>query len=288
MSARLRVLPPACSVLVVVLPFPQQILLAPPLVLPPACSVLVLALPFRQQIMSAPPLELHPAYLVSVLALQFHQQMLSMPAARSVLIHLLLVPVLPHHKLPVLLEFSVPIGRPQSLQALVPHLVLLPLLCLDLEHLRLLLLLQPPQLQSLDQHSVPLVGPAFPFVSTSLTNSSPQPIFGNSNFPFTAIPGNNNQMDMEDSMTEDSVHASSPAVAFSQPSVSPSPGGFGFGSTPYQFQFGSQQNTAAQNPSPFAASGSFGGGGSFSLGSNDPEKSGRKIVKVNRNKNRRK
>ncbi|KAM3236248.1 hypothetical protein P3L10_016285 [Capsicum annuum] len=95
-------------------------------------------------------------------------------------------------------------------------------------------------------------------------------------------------MDMEDSMTEDSVHASSPAVAFSQPSVLPSPGGFGFGSTPYQFQFGSQQNTVAQNPSPFAASGSFGGGGSFSLGSNDPEKSGRKIVKVNRNKNRRK
>ncbi|PHT82293.1 hypothetical protein T459_15308 [Capsicum annuum] len=114
------------------------------------------------------------------------------------------------------------------------------------------------------------------------------PIFGNSNSPFTAIPGNNNQMDMEDSMTEDSVHASSPAVAFSQPSVLPSPGGFGFGSTPYQFQFGSQQNTVAQNPSPFAASGSFGGGGSFSLGSNDPEKSGRKIVKVNRNKNRRK
>ncbi|PHT48926.1 26S proteasome non-ATPase regulatory subunit 1 -like protein A [Capsicum baccatum] len=112
-------------------------------------------------------------------------------------------------------------------------------------------------------------GPAFPFGSTSLTNSSPQPIFGNSNSPFTASPGNNNQMSMEDSMDVDT-----PAFAFSQPSVSPSPGGFGFGSTPNQFQFGSQLNqTVAQNPSPFAASGSFGGGGSFSLGSNDPDKS---------------
>ncbi|KAG5607776.1 hypothetical protein H5410_029268 [Solanum commersonii] len=135
-------------------------------------------------------------------------------------------------------------------------------------------------------------GPAFPFGSTSLTNLSAQPIFGNSTSPFTASPGNNNQMSMEDSMAEDTMHASSPAVAFGQPSVSPSPGGFMFGSTPNPFQFGGQQNqaaaAAAQNPSPFAASGSLGAGGSFSLGSNGPDKSGRKIVKVNRNKNRRK
>ncbi|KAM3268484.1 hypothetical protein P3S67_031425 [Capsicum chacoense] len=117
-------------------------------------------------------------------------------------------------------------------------------------------------------------GPAFPFGSTSLTNSSPQPIFGNSNSPFTASPGNKNQMNMEDSMDVDTMNASSPAFTFCQPSVSPSPGGFGFGSTPNQFQFGSQLNqTVAQNPSPFAASGSFGGGGSFSLGINDPDKS---------------
>ncbi|KAK6790337.1 hypothetical protein RDI58_014137 [Solanum bulbocastanum] len=136
-------------------------------------------------------------------------------------------------------------------------------------------------------------GPAFPFGSTSLTNPSTQPIFGNSASPFTASPGNNNQMSMEDSMAEDTMHASSPAVAFGQPSVLPSPGGFMFGSTPNPFQFGGQQNQAAaaaatQNPSPFAASGSLGAGGSFSLGSNGPDKSGRKIVKVNRNKNRRK
>ncbi|XP_055811374.1 nuclear pore complex protein NUP1-like isoform X2 [Solanum dulcamara] len=133
-------------------------------------------------------------------------------------------------------------------------------------------------------------GPAFPFGSTSLTNSSALPMFGNST-PFTASPGNNNQMNMEDSMAEDTMHSSSPAVAFGQPSVLPSPGGFVFGSTPNPFPFGGQQNqpaAAAQNPSPFTASGSLGAGGSFSLGSNGPEKSGRKTVKVNRNKNRRK
>ncbi|XP_059317599.1 nuclear pore complex protein NUP1-like isoform X2 [Lycium ferocissimum] len=132
-------------------------------------------------------------------------------------------------------------------------------------------------------------GPAFSFGST-LTNSSSQPIFGNSTSPFTAPPGNNNQMNtMEDSMAEDTMHASSPAVSFGQPSVSPSPGDFVFGSTPSPFQFGGQQSQpAAQNPSPFAASGSLGAGGSFSLGSSGPDKSGRKIVKVSRNKNRRK
>ncbi|KAK4353656.1 hypothetical protein RND71_025850 [Anisodus tanguticus] len=131
-------------------------------------------------------------------------------------------------------------------------------------------------------------GPAFSFGST-LTGSSSQPVFGNSS-PFIASPGNNNQMNsMEDSMAEDNMQATSPAVAFGQSSVSPSPGGFVFGSTPSPFQFGGQQRQpAAQNPSPFAASCSLGAGGSFSLGSNGPDKSGRKIIKVNRNKNRRK
>ncbi|KAJ8540321.1 hypothetical protein K7X08_030240 [Anisodus acutangulus] len=127
-------------------------------------------------------------------------------------------------------------------------------------------------------------GPAFSFGST-LTSSSSQPVFGNSS-PFIASPGNNNQMNsMEDSMAEDNMQATSPAVAFGQSSVSPSPGGFVFGSTPSPFQFGGQQRQpAAQNSSPFAASCSLGAGGSFSLGSNGPDKSGRKIIKVNRNK----
>ncbi|XP_031108057.1 nuclear pore complex protein NUP1 isoform X2 [Ipomoea triloba] len=134
--------------------------------------------------------------------------------------------------------------------------------------------------------------PVFGFGTMSSTSS--QPIFGNTTPSFTASPGNNEQMTMEDSMAEDPVQqSSSPAVSvFGQPSNSPAPNSsFVFGS-PNPFQFSGQQNQAApQNPSPFQASGSLefnGGGGSFSLGSNGPDKSGRKIVKVNRNKNRRK
>ncbi|XP_060212569.1 nuclear pore complex protein NUP1-like isoform X1 [Lycium barbarum] len=118
-------------------------------------------------------------------------------------------------------------------------------------------------------------GPAISFGS-NLTNSSSQAIFGYSTTPFTALPGNNNQMkSKEGSMAKDAMHASSPAISFDQPSVSPSPVGFMFGSTPSPFQFGGQQSQpAAQNPSPFAASGSLGAGGSFSFGSSGPDKSG--------------
>ncbi|XP_010312503.2 nuclear pore complex protein NUP1 isoform X1 [Solanum lycopersicum] len=147
-------------------------------------------------------------------------------------------------------------------------------------------------------------GSPFSFGAVSSTNSPSQPMFGNS--AFAASPGNNDNM--EDSMAEDLVQAPAPAVSFGQSSVSPSPGGFAFGSAPNPFQFGGQQSHAApQNPSPFAASSNlvqvapqnsslfaasnsqeFGGGGSFSLGSSGPDKSGRKIVKVNRSKHRRK
>ncbi|OIT37994.1 PREDICTED: nuclear pore complex protein NUP1 isoform X2 [Nicotiana attenuata] len=150
-------------------------------------------------------------------------------------------------------------------------------------------------------------GSAFLFGSASSTNSSSQPMFGNSASAFAASPGNNDNM--EDSMAEDLMQAPAPAVSFGQPSVSPSPGGFVFGSTPSTFQFGGgqQSQTAPQNSFPFAASSSlvqaasqnsspfvasssqeFGGGGSFSLGSSGPDKSGRKFVKINKNKHRRK
>nr|BAO49706.1 nuclear pore complex protein Nup136b [Nicotiana benthamiana] len=149
-------------------------------------------------------------------------------------------------------------------------------------------------------------GSAFLFGSASSANSSSQPMFGNSASAFAASPGNNDNM--EDSMAEDLMQAPAPAVSFGQPSGSPSPGGFAFGSTPNPFQFGGQQSqtapqnsfpfaassslvqAAAQNSSPFAASSSqeFGGGGSFSLGSSGPDKSGRKFVKINKNKHRRK
>ncbi|KAL0303642.1 UNVERIFIED_CONTAM: Nuclear pore complex protein [Sesamum radiatum] len=146
--------------------------------------------------------------------------------------------------------------------------------------------------------------PGFPFASASTSASalpSPslsinQPVFGNPPISgFGASPGNNDQMNAEDSMAEDPVQSSAPSIpVFGQPSVSPPPG-FTFGSTVASqanpFMFGSQQNQVApQNPTPFQASGSleFNAGGSFSLGSGGGDKSGRKIVKINRNKNRKK
>ncbi|KAG8380702.1 hypothetical protein BUALT_Bualt06G0043400 [Buddleja alternifolia] len=140
---------------------------------------------------------------------------------------------------------------------------------------------------------------ASPFSFTAAPASVPniQPVFGNaqsvfgnpSMTGFGASPGKNDQMNAEDSMAEDTVQSSSVA-AFGQPSSSM---GFAFGSTapsqpsnPFMFG-GSQQN---QNQPPFQASGSleFSAGGSFSLGSGGGDKSGRKMIKVNRNKNRRK
>ncbi|KAL0358600.1 UNVERIFIED_CONTAM: Nuclear pore complex protein [Sesamum angustifolium] len=133
-------------------------------------------------------------------------------------------------------------------------------------------------------------------VSSSVLPSVPQPIFGNPSAGFAASPGNNDQMNAEDSMAEDPVQSSAPSIpVFGEPAVSPSPPGFMFGSAvPPQanpFQFGSQQNQVApQNPSPFQASSSleFNAGGSFSLGSGGGDKSGRKFVKISRNKNRKK
>ncbi|XP_020551179.1 nuclear pore complex protein NUP1 [Sesamum indicum] len=139
--------------------------------------------------------------------------------------------------------------------------------------------------------SGPSASPIFSFTtaaaSSSLLPSVPQPIF--------APPGNNDQMNAEDSMAEDPVQSSAPSIpVFGQPAVSPSPPGFMFGSAvPPQanpFQFGQQNQVAPQNPSPFQASSSleFNAGGSFSLGSGGGDKSGRKFVKISRNKNRKK
>uniref|UniRef100_A0A5B6ZE27 Putative nuclear pore complex protein NUP1 n=1 Tax=Davidia involucrata TaxID=16924 RepID=A0A5B6ZE27_DAVIN len=136
---------------------------------------------------------------------------------------------------------------------------------------------------------------ANPSSLTSLSQtqgSQTQPVFGNSLSAFTTS-GNSDQMNMEDSMAEDTVPASTPAVpVFGQPPISP-PSGFMYGSPApsavLPFQFGGQQNQAtSQNPSPFPASGSldFGAGGSsFSLGTGD--KSNRKMVRV-KHKNRKK
>ncbi|KAL1542272.1 nuclear pore complex protein NUP1-like [Salvia divinorum] len=133
-------------------------------------------------------------------------------------------------------------------------------------------------------------------VFSSPAPSLGQPVFGNPAPSFGApSPGNNFQMNGEDSMAEDPVQSTAPSLlAFGQ--ASPAPSGFMFGSTPPSqpnnpFAFGGQQNQAPPpNPSMFQASSSldFNAGGSFSLGSGGVDKSGRKFVKANRNKNRKK
>ncbi|KAE9619226.1 hypothetical protein Lalb_Chr02g0150891 [Lupinus albus] len=132
--------------------------------------------------------------------------------------------------------------------------------------------------------------PQFSFTSAAATAST-QPTFGNPNsvFTFGSAPVNNDQMTMEDSMAEDTVQATPPAI----PAFGQQPTLFG-ASTPSgasPFQFGSQQNTTPSNPSPFQASGSVefsgGGGGSFSLGTGGGDKSGRRIVKVKNRQRKR-
>ncbi|XVE68569.1 hypothetical protein DITRI_Ditri09bG0078700 [Diplodiscus trichospermus] len=120
----------------------------------------------------------------------------------------------------------------------------------------------------------------FSFTSAAATTS--EPVFG-------STPSSNNDQ-MEDSMAEDTVQASPPTVpTFGQLPITPSSSGFIFGASnpsgASSFQFGSQPSIGTpQNPSPFQASGSleFGAGGSFSLGTGGGDKSGRKIVKVRR------
>ena len=125
-------------------------------------------------------------------------------------------------------------------------------------------------------------GPAYSFTSG---NAAPlQPVFGNNStgsIAFnSAASGNNDQMNMEDSMAEDTVQASMPAVpAFNTHPVAPPQSNFVFGSTPNPFSFVGQQNSGTV-PNPFQTTNSL--GGSFSVGAGGGDKSGRKIVKVSR------
>ncbi|ESW17368.1 hypothetical protein PHAVU_007G233800 [Phaseolus vulgaris] len=129
--------------------------------------------------------------------------------------------------------------------------------------------------------------PQFSFTSATATTNT-QPAFGSSSpvFSFGSAPVNNDQMNMEDSMAEDTVQATPPATPLFGQQPAPLQSNFAFGApTPTgatPFQFGGQQSIAPQNPSPFQASGSleFNAGGSFSLGTGGGDKSGRKFVKV--------
>nr|XP_009393015.1 PREDICTED: nuclear pore complex protein NUP1-like [Musa acuminata subsp. malaccensis] len=135
--------------------------------------------------------------------------------------------------------------------------------------------------------------------STTSLISLVQPVFGAPNQTSglnSGSPGND-QMNVEDSMADDSVQSSVlPAVKFGQPTNTPASPNFVFGSpaTPggtTTFQFGSQQNNfMPQSPSPFQPAGNleFAAGGSFSLGSSGGgDTSGRRTVKVRRDKHRK-
>ncbi|CAH1430856.1 unnamed protein product [Lactuca virosa] len=112
--------------------------------------------------------------------------------------------------------------------------------------------------------------------------------------------GNPTPMSMEDSMAEDSMQTPSPSPVSVSPfgqaaPVAASPG-FMFGSAtpaPPQaaapFQFGGQPNQVPpQNPFQSSSVEFNAGGGSFSLGSGGGDKSGRRMVRVTKSKNRRK
>ncbi|URD87960.1 WD domain, G-beta repeat [Musa troglodytarum] len=140
--------------------------------------------------------------------------------------------------------------------------------------------------------------PAFSFTSIGSTNSSTssaQPVFGVPNQIASLNSPGNDQMNVEDSMADDPAQSISPAATFGQPNLLASPN-FMFGAPAAPgglstFQFGSQQNSfVPQSQSPFQQSvnADFAGGGSFSLGSSGGEKSGRRIVRVRRDKHRKK
>ncbi|GER28882.1 nucleoporin-related [Striga asiatica] len=163
-----------------------------------------------------------------------------------------------------------------------------------------------------------------PSFSSAPSNSNPfaaslqvpkqSSIFGSSNtltsgFSFEALPsssssapstnvfnsfGRVDQMSVENRMAEDNPMQQQ-QLPFGQPGVAPA---FAFGQSgqPSPFLFGGQQKNQIgvavppQNPNPFQASASleFNVGGNFSLGSGGGDKSGRKIVKISRSKNRKK
>ncbi|PKA50895.1 hypothetical protein AXF42_Ash007550 [Apostasia shenzhenica] len=142
-------------------------------------------------------------------------------------------------------------------------------------------------------------GSVFSFTSPVATTATAAPAFGMSNTAggFSAISQNNDQMNVEDTMADDTNQAPAPVFpSFGQPTMAPGSPNFVFGSAvqsgvPPVFQFGSQQNPSVMQNQNLFQSGSnldFAPGGSFSLGSGGGDKSGRKIVRVRRDKPRRK
>jgi len=138
-----------------------------------------------------------------------------------------------------------------------------------------------------------------------MNSSTPQPAFGatNANTGFVMGSPGNDQMNMEDSMADDTNQAAPPQVSApvfgsslfgQQPASSPAAPVFGAPAAQQPaggvFQFGGQQGSVQQNPSSFAPAGGsleF-QGGNFSLGSTGGgDKSGRRIIKPKRTQRKR-
>uniref|UniRef100_A0A0E0D7Y4 Nuclear pore complex protein NUP1 n=1 Tax=Oryza meridionalis TaxID=40149 RepID=A0A0E0D7Y4_9ORYZ len=144
--------------------------------------------------------------------------------------------------------------------------------------------------------------PVFSFTSASMNSSTPQPAFGmtNANTAFGMGSPGNDQMNVEDSMADDTNQAApAPAPApifgsspFGQPASSPAAPVFGAPAVPSAgvFQFGGQQGSMQQNAAFPPAGGSLEfQGGNFSLGSGGGggDKSSRRVIKVKRNPKKR-
>uniref|UniRef100_A0A0E0KJX8 Nuclear pore complex protein NUP1 n=1 Tax=Oryza punctata TaxID=4537 RepID=A0A0E0KJX8_ORYPU len=144
--------------------------------------------------------------------------------------------------------------------------------------------------------------PVFSFTSASasMNSSTPQPAFGmtNANTAFGMGSPGNDQMNVEDSMADDTNQAA-PAPAqifgsspFGQPASSPAAPVFGAPAVQSAgvFQFGGQQGSMQQNAAFPPAGGSLEfQGGNFSLGSGGGggDKSSRRVIKVKRNPKKR-
>ncbi|XP_065016091.1 nuclear pore complex protein NUP1-like [Musa acuminata AAA Group] len=142
--------------------------------------------------------------------------------------------------------------------------------------------------------------PVFSFGSAGANSSSissAHTAFGSQNSAVGFSPGTpgNDQMNVKDSMAEDPNQSAVGTIPpFGQPGTSSSLPVFGAPATQSAssvFQFGVQQNSSLPpGPAPFQAAGSheFPQGGSFSLGTGGGDKSGRRIVRVKRDRSRKK
>lgn len=142
--------------------------------------------------------------------------------------------------------------------------------------------------------------PVFSFGSAGANSSSissAHTAFGSRNSAVGFNPGTPgiDQMNVKDTMAEDPNQSAVGTIPpFGQPGTSSSLPVFGAPATQSAssvFQFGGQQNSSLPpGPSPFQAAGSheFPQGGSFSLGTGGGDKSGRRIVRVKRDRSRKK